>query len=98
MFTFKKPSDATIDLEMPPTTVIHPAKSFEGKLRDQIFWSLGMRKPFIINDEYKIELLHIDFDLYRAKIKVTNLKNQQITESEMDFADHNGDEESDNNI
>lgn len=91
MFTFKENESAeSTSQEVPTTTKVH-TKSYEGKLRDQIFWSLGMRRPFIVNDEYKIELLHIDFDLYRAKIKVTNLKTQLVEENTVDM--DNGDDE-----
>lgn len=51
--------------------------SFANKLHDSLYWWLGKKKPFIVNDEYKIELLHIDRTHYSAKIKVTNLKTGQ---------------------
>ena len=54
---------------------------FAGKLKDSIIWWLGRKKPFIINDEYKIELLYLDREHYSAKIKVTNLKTGDIVES-----------------
>jgi hypothetical protein len=50
--------------------------SYAGKLRDSLFWWLGKRRPFIINEEYKIELLYIDREHNSAKIRITNLKNQ----------------------
>lgn len=56
--------------------------SFVGKLKDSMFWWLGYRYPFIINDEYKIELLYIDRIHQSAKIRVTNLKTNEITVSE----------------
>lgn len=46
------------------------------KLKDSLYWWLGKRKPFIINDEYKLELLVIDKVNNSAKIRITNLKNQ----------------------
>lgn len=49
------------------------------KLKDSLYWWLGRKKPFIVNDEYKIELLHIDRQHYSAKIRVTNLKNNEVT-------------------
>ena len=48
------------------------------KLKDSLYWWLGRKKPFIVNDEYKIELLHIDRQHYSAKIRVTNLKNNTV--------------------
>ena len=48
--------------------------SYAGKLKDSIIWWLGRKRPFLVNDEYKIELLYIDREHYSAKIKVTNLK------------------------
>lgn len=48
--------------------------SYADKLKSQLYWWLGRRKPFIINDEYKIELLFIDKINNSAKIQVTNLK------------------------
>ena len=53
--------------------------SFEDKITDTFWWWLGKKKPFIVNDEYKIELLHIDRQHYSAKIRVTNLKNKEVT-------------------
>lgn len=50
-------------------------KEFAGVLKDSMYWWLSRRKPFIINDEYKLELLYIDKENYTAKIKITNLKN-----------------------
>lgn len=49
-------------------------KDFVGVLKDSMYWWLSRRKPFIINGEYKLELLYIDRDNYTAKIKITNLK------------------------
>jgi hypothetical protein len=48
--------------------------SYADKLRDTLTWWLGKKRPFIINDEYQIELLFIDKINNSAKIKVTNLK------------------------
>ena len=45
------------------------------KLKDSLYWWLGKRKPFYINDEYKLELLVIDKINNSAKIRITNLKN-----------------------
>lgn len=47
---------------------------FAGKIKDSIWYWLGKKKPFYINDEYKLELLYIDKINNSAKIKITNLK------------------------
>jgi len=66
-------------------------KSYAGKLKDSLYWWLGKRRPFFINGEYKIELLHIvsnpELNHYSAKIRITNLKNGMIEERE---ATHDG--------
>ena len=49
---------------------------YSHKLKDSLYWWLGKRKPFYINDEYKLELLVIDKINNSAKIRITNLKNQ----------------------
>lgn len=56
------------------------SESFAGKLKTSLFWWLGSRKPFFINDEYKIELLYIDREHNSAKIRITNLKNNNVLE------------------
>lgn len=48
--------------------------SYANKLKTQLYWWLGRCRPFIINDEYKIELLVIDKVNNSAKIQITNLK------------------------
>jgi hypothetical protein len=48
---------------------------FAGKIKDSLWYWLGKKKPFIINDEYKLELLYIDKVNNSAKIRITNLKN-----------------------
>lgn len=55
-------------------------ESYANKLKDSLYWWLGPKKPFIVNDEYMIELLHIDRNHYSAKIRVTNLKTKVSTE------------------
>jgi len=52
---------------------------FKGKLKDSLFWWLGKKKPFYINGDYKVELLHIDREHYSAKIRITNLKDNAVT-------------------
>lgn len=49
--------------------------SFANKIKDSMFWWLGKKKPFIINDEYELQLLFIDKINNSAKIKITNIKN-----------------------
>lgn len=51
--------------------------SYVGKLKDSLYWWLGFRKSFIINDEYSIELLHIDRNHQSVKIRITNLKTNE---------------------
>ena len=57
--------------------------SYANKIKTSIYWWLGSKKPFIINDEYKLELLFIDKDNNSAKILITNLKNGSAQESEV---------------
>lgn len=54
------------------------SESYVGKLKDSLFWWLGAKRPFFINDEYKIELLYIDREHNSAKIRITNLKSNEI--------------------
>ena len=56
--------------------------SFKDKLKDTIYWWLGKKKPFIINDEYEIRLLFIDKVHNSAKIEVTNLKDGRAVTGE----------------
>lgn len=44
------------------------------KIKDSLYWWLGKKKPFIINDEYRLELLHIDKINNSVKIRITNIK------------------------
>ena len=57
--------------------------SYANKLKDSLYWWLGRKKPFIVNDQYKIELLHIDKDHYSAKIRVTNLHSGDTVDQEL---------------
>ena len=50
--------------------------SFANRIQDSMWWWLGKKNPFIINEEYKLELLFIDKVNNSAKIKITNLKNK----------------------
>lgn len=64
--------------------------SFKDKLKDSLWYWLGTKKPFIINDQYSIELLYIDKVNNSAKIKVTNLKTGDTVEQTSGA--HNGQE------
>ncbi len=48
--------------------------SYAEKIKDSLYWWLGKKKPFIINDEYRLELLHIDKINNSVKIRITNIK------------------------
>jgi hypothetical protein len=52
--------------------------TYASRLKTQLYWWLSKRRKFIINDEYEIELLHIDREHESVKIRVTNLKNEGI--------------------
>lgn len=54
---------------------------YANKLKDSLYWWLGKKRPFIINDEYKLELLFVDKINNSAKIRVTNLKTGVAIES-----------------
>jgi hypothetical protein len=54
------------------------------KLKDSLYWWLGKKRPFIINNEYKLELLFIDKVNCSAKILITNLKTNEQTEQIID--------------
>jgi hypothetical protein len=59
---------------------------YAGKLRDSLTWWLGSKREFVINDEYKLELLFIDKQNNSAKIRVTNLKatgNDSVSDAEI---------------
>ena len=55
--------------------------SYANKLKDSLYWWLGKKRPFFINDEYKLELLFVDKINNSAKIRVTNLKTGDVMES-----------------
>lgn len=55
--------------------------SYANKLKDSLYWWLGKKRPFFINDEYKLELLFVDKINNSAKIRVTNLKTGEVVES-----------------
>lgn len=58
--------------------------SYANKLKDSLYWWLGKKRPFFINDEYKLELLFVDKVNNSAKIRVTNLKTGSVMESSAD--------------
>ena len=61
--------------------------SYANKLKDDLYWWLNSKRPFIVNDEYKIELLFIDNNNHSVKIKVTNLKTSIVTEETVEVPD-----------
>ncbi len=56
--------------------------SYANKLKTQLYWWLSRSRPFILNDEYRIELLFIDKVNNSAKIQITNLKTGEVTTQE----------------
>lgn len=58
-------------------------ESYAGKLKNSLMWWLGFKRPFVVNDEYSIELLHIDHDHQSVKIRVTNLKTNEVYSPEL---------------
>jgi hypothetical protein len=60
--------------------------SYANKLKTQLYWWLGRSRPFIINDEYKIELLFLDKINNSAKIQITNIKTGQVITQEAEDA------------
>ena len=60
--------------------------SYANKLKTQLYWWLGRSRPFIINDEYKIELLFLDKINNSAKIQITNMKTGQVITQEAENA------------
>ena len=60
--------------------------SYANKLKTQLYWWLGRSRPFIINDEYKVELLFIDKVNNSAKIQITNIKTGVVITQEAENA------------
>lgn len=54
---------------------------YSNKIKDSLYWWLGKSKPFILNNEYKLELLFIDKVNNSAKILITNLKTGEQSET-----------------
>ena len=65
---------------------------YANKLKDSLYWWLGRKKPFIINDEYMLELLFVDKINNSAKIRITNLKTGTTIESSTSSEESNGQE------
>jgi hypothetical protein len=61
--------------------------NYEGKLKNSLFWWLSRKRSFNINGEYTIELLYIDREHNSAKIRITNLKNQDTYEVNQEVSD-----------
>ena len=59
-------------------------KTYAGKIRGSLWWWLGKRNPFILDDQFKIELLFIDKVNNSAKILITNLKTGVAIEASTD--------------
>ena len=57
-------------------------------LVDSISWWLNKKRPFVINDQYSIELVALNKTNNTAKIKVTNLMTK-VTQ-EVEVTDDNG--------
>lgn len=51
--------------------------SYADKLKSSLYWWLSRSRPFIVNNEYQIELLFIDKENNTAKIRVTNIRTSQ---------------------
>ena len=60
--------------------------SYANKLKTQLYWWLSRNRPFIVNDEYKIELLFIDRNNNSANIQITNLKTGEVISQEAEDA------------
>lgn len=56
--------------------------SYANKLKTTLYWWLGRKRPFVINDEYKVELLFIDKENNSVKIQVTNIKTGETVTQE----------------
>ena len=59
-------------------------QSYANKIKDSLYWWLGYKRPFIINNEYKLELLYIDRENNSAKIRITNLKDGSVVENQVE--------------
>lgn len=56
--------------------------NYAGKLKTQLYyWLTKGGRPFIINDQYKIEVLYVDKEHLSVKLLITNLANGEKTET-----------------
>lgn len=53
-----------------------PKKS-KTEITGEFSWWLSKKRPFIINDEYKLELEFVDLNHMSARIKITKLKKEE---------------------
>ena len=61
---------------------------YEGKLKTQLYyWLKKGGRPFVINNEYQIDLLFIDKEHVSVKLLITNLKTQETQEEYLDVDD-----------
>ena len=68
-------------------TVFGGLLDYSNNLKSSLYWWLGKKRPFIINDEYKLELLFLDKVNNSAKIQITNLKTGIVVESTTDVSE-----------
>lgn len=47
-------------------------------------WWLSKKRPFILDNKYKIELEFLDLAHMSARIKITNLETQEVVANEQD--------------
>lgn len=59
--------------------------SYKDKIKNSLYWWLGHKRPFVINDEYQLDLLFIDKINNSVKIKVTNLKTGMVSTEEREL-------------
>jgi hypothetical protein len=57
--------------------------TYEGKLKTKLYWWITKNRPFVINEEYQIDLLFVDTEKLSAKILITNLKDNTQNEQEV---------------
>ena len=65
-------------------------ETYTDRLKDSLYWWLGKKRPFYANDDYKIELLHIDREHYSVKIRVTNLKTNTVVLDSLENSNERG--------
>jgi len=53
-------------------------KSYAGILTNSLYWWMSRKKSFIINDEYRIDLIQVNPKANTAEIKITNLQPDRI--------------------